>query len=99
MGKLSASARKRHLEARPAARLAADTDRTAMRLDDGLDKAQAQAKAPFSAARIAAKQAVPDVRYFVGRDAGSRVTDAEKRPIPVPVDFDEHMAAGRRIFH
>src|SRR5262245_41953318 len=72
---LSSTERERHREHRSGAGLAIDRDGAAVRLDDGLDQAQAQTEAAFGPARVAAEQTGPDPRQFVGWDARTGVVD------------------------
>ena len=61
----------------PSAGLAVDLDRSAVRLDDGLDEAEAEAEAALGAAGVAAEQPIPDARQLVGRNAEAGVADAQ----------------------
>ena len=65
--------RKRQVE--PAARSGRRRDRhaAAVRLDDGLDQAEAEAEAAFGAALVAAVEPVPDARQLVGGNADAGV--------------------------
>ena len=60
----------------------------AVRLDDGLHQAQAEAEAAFGAARVAAEQALEDPRQLVEPDPGAGVADRHARPVLVAADLD-----------
>ena len=57
--------------------LAFDADSPAVRLDDGLDEAEAQAEAAFGPALVAAEQPFPDPGLLVGGNAHPGVADAQ----------------------
>src|SRR5262249_22659099 len=65
------------LERAAAASFARDRDLAAMGADVGADDAEAQPEAALGPAAVAAVEAIPDPRLFLGRNPGTRVGDRD----------------------
>src|SRR5262245_38782386 len=66
------------LERRPVAGFADGADGSAMRLDDGLHEAEAEAETTLGAAPVAAEEPFPEARELVRRNARPGVADANR---------------------
>src|SRR5262249_12840631 len=71
---------------------------SAMRLDDCLHEAEAEAEPAFGPAAVAAKQTIPDPGQLSRWDSGTSVADAHNRVAILAAGAHLDAAAGRSVF-